>query len=69
MTAPAPSACPTCHGTGLVAAMTNDPSVLTTRLCPDCHCPICWRPTAAIGGECGDCWTDEDAAAVRREDR
>jgi hypothetical protein len=35
--------------------------------CIGCCCQICGKPGA--GPECGDCFTAEDAAAVRREDR
>lgn len=72
MTVPEPSVCSLCGGDGelAVVALDGDEFNVDRYLpCPSCTCVICGQRTAAIGGECGDCWTDEDTAAVRRADR
>jgi hypothetical protein len=64
----APTACPTCEGYGLILRPLNA-DVTSVEPCPDCTCVICGQRTAAIGGECGECYVAEDTAAVRRADQ
>lgn len=78
MTAPAPTGCLECGGTGLewrentsyaeVVYGGADRWQPTGRPCPDCCCGICGQPTDTPP-ECLACASREEATAKRRDDR